>query len=120
VDGLTALRDCLTHRGGIVTDIDVNAQDPPRLRVALLRFQYQIQSENGDIELIPAEQVDTLLVKQGGTLQAKIVETEMVFPLGTTIRVTKEEVTDLLFTANTSDSSAETNWSSGPGPLDSR
>jgi hypothetical protein len=77
----------------------VNAQDPPRLRAALLGFQYQIQSESGDIQLIPADQVDALLVK-GGMLQAKVVETEMVFPLGVAIRVTKEDVKDLLFTCN--------------------
>jgi hypothetical protein len=75
-------------------------KDPLRLSAAYLRLQFQVDSNDGQPTIIPPEQTQPFLVRQGGMLQVKVVERETVFPLNTVVRMAKEDVRDILFTCN--------------------
>jgi hypothetical protein len=98
IETLTGLRNCLTHRHGVVADSDCNDRSSNCLRVKYLRFQSEVQPSAGEPMIIPPERVEPLLVKDGGQLLARIVETEKSFPLGSVVSLTNPDIRDVLFT----------------------
>jgi hypothetical protein len=98
VETLTSLRNCLTHRHGTVGASDCNDVGSNCLRVKYFRFQFEVQPSAGAPVIIQPERVEPLFVENGGMLQARIVETEKSFPLGSVISLANPDIRDVLFT----------------------
>ena len=98
VETLTGLRNCLTHRHGTVGASDYNDAGSNCLRVKYFRFQFEVHPSAGDPVIIHPERVEPLFVKNGGLLQARVVETEKSFLLGSVISLANPDIRDVLFT----------------------
>jgi len=67
IDTLNRLRNCLTHRRGVVAEKDCNESVPQGLHVRYLRFQAQVQQPNQEPMLISPERVESIVLKEGGS-----------------------------------------------------
>jgi hypothetical protein len=85
IDTLNGLHNCLTHRHGVVSERDCNDVDSKCLRVKYLRFQPEVQPPVGEVTIISPERVEPLRVKEGEHLQARMIDTERAFPLGSVV-----------------------------------
>jgi hypothetical protein len=98
IESLTWLRNCLTHRQGVVAAKDCNDRTAPGLKVNYLRFQLEQHFQSGDVVRVPPDIQEPLFFKEQGALCARIVETERLFQIGSPISLSNPDIRDILFT----------------------
>lgn len=83
-------RNCLVHRGGIVSDRDLNDENSLKLRWRALKTF--IHDEDGEREILPG-----MKVEKKGFLVVRTVECEKRFLRGERVVFTVEEVSEILW-----------------------
>ncbi len=98
IESLNLLRNCLTHRRGTVAKRDCNDPTGQHLKVNYLRFQFEQQCASGENVVISPDTIEPLLFKESGYLNARVVETEKSFPVGSLVLLRNPDIRDVLFT----------------------
>ena len=95
-DSLTAARNCLSHRRGVVEARDCN--EGSKLVVRYWEPAVIVQQPDGSE--LRADRVinEAIVLKEGGVLAMRIQETAKEFPIGSLIKLTPEDVKNILWT----------------------
>jgi hypothetical protein len=96
LDSLTAARNCLSHRRGIIEKADCNDDDALLLRY--WRPYVHVQEPDGKETALDNAIKDAIRFKDGGTVAMRIEETCKRFPIGSLIKLAPEDVKDIFFT----------------------
>lgn len=90
---LNKVRNCLTHRGGMVQKWDCDSLEAPYLTVKWLGFDPKIELPDGErVTVVPG-----MNVASGGTLLIEVVQRTRRFNLGTSLDFQAHELSELLF-----------------------
>jgi hypothetical protein len=95
---LGRVRNCLTHRRGIVSNEDCNTEQG--LRVSWKALEIVAKQQAGAETPIPFPIKEPVFLEQGGTLNAKWSTKSAVFPIGTSIRLKPRDLSEIAFLIN--------------------
>ncbi|MBA8888932.1 hypothetical protein FHW12_003168 [Dokdonella fugitiva] len=90
---LNKVRNCLTHRSGIVQKWDCDNSDCPHLTARWLGFDPKVEWPDGRRELV----VPGMVVEGGPTLLVEVVQRTKRFDLGASLYFEAHELSELLF-----------------------
>jgi len=95
-DSLTAARNCLSHRRGVIEARDCNENG----KLVIRYWEPAMIIQQPDGSEISADNAirEAKVLKEGGLLVMRIQETAKEFPLGTVIKLAPEDVKDILWT----------------------
>jgi hypothetical protein len=95
------VRNCLSHRIGIVGNRDLDANG--ELRIGFIRMKGQFASLDGEQIPVPDffdPNSGPFSTPGAGVLQARLAPESIAFKLGEVIRLTPRDLSDILFTAS--------------------
>jgi len=85
---INATRNCMAHRGGVVSQKDVNCEDG--LKIKWMKLTLVIQDEDGEKEVVPP-----FVAEKDSVLGVRNREEVKVFPLGSQVEFTVQEFSDI-------------------------
>jgi len=92
---LSIVRNCLTHRRGIVSHADCN--DNAELRLSWKGLDIAVLQPDGKSLPIPFPVREEVIVEQGGTITATFVERTVAFPEGSVIYLNPKDLAEIAF-----------------------
>ncbi|HEY9597038.1 MAG TPA: hypothetical protein V6D33_05160 [Cyanophyceae cyanobacterium] len=95
---LGRVRNCLTHRRGIVSREDCNTEQG--LQVSWKALEIVAKQQTGAEIPIPFPIKEPVLLEQGGTLNAKLTMKSAIFPVGTLISLKPKDLSEIAFLIN--------------------
>ncbi|WP_155523816.1 hypothetical protein [Nodosilinea nodulosa] len=95
---LGRVRNCLTHRRGIVSNEDCNTEHG--LQVSWKALEIVAKQQTGAETPIPFPIKEPVFLAQGGTLNAQWYIKSAVFPVGTSIRLKPRDLSEIAFLVN--------------------
>ena len=93
---LTAARNCLSHRRGILGKEDCDATG--KFVLHYMRPEILIKAPSGEEFIIPPDFQEPFLAKDGGMVQMRIVEGVREFRIGSLISLSPMDMRDIVFT----------------------
>jgi hypothetical protein len=93
---LNQLRNCLSHRMGIVGPQDCNGAG--KLILLFAQWEYLVRHDDGSETAIPPDTASPFLIKEGGTMAIRMSESEKEFNLGSPIVLEANDIRGLFWT----------------------